>query len=77
MSAISIYKNSDSVEDYKNYGFILDVIDYLIEMGEKILSEKSDAEISTVFAGGRDELRDIINSYKTEKNNEVVIPDDV
>ncbi|MBR1544625.1 MAG: hypothetical protein IJ638_01615, partial [Alphaproteobacteria bacterium] len=31
MSAISIYKKSPSVEEYKNYGFILDTIDYLIE----------------------------------------------
>ncbi len=77
MSAISLYKNSASVEDYKNYGFILDVIDYLIETGEKILSQKSDDEIQTIFEGGRNELRDIINTYKNEKNNEVVIPDEV
>ena len=76
MSAISIYKKAPSVEEYKNYGFILDVIDYLVEKGDEILSSKSDDEINSVFAGGRDELRDIIKFYKSEKNNEVIIPED-
>ena len=72
MSAISIYKKASTLEEYKNYGFILDVIDYLIDKGNQILSTKSDAEIEQVFAGGREELISIIDSYKKEKNNEIV-----
>ena len=72
MSAISIYKKSPSLEEYKNYGFIIDVIDYLIDKGNEILSTKSDAEIEKVFPAGRSELISIIDSYKTEKNNEIV-----
>ena len=75
MSAISLYKKAQSIEEYKNYGFIVDIVDYLIEKGEEILSTKSDEEIENVFAGGRNELRDIILSYKAEKNNEVIIVD--
>ncbi len=72
MSAISIYKKSSSLEEYKNYGFIVDVIDYLIDKGNEILSTKSDEDIKAVFPGGRSELVSIIDSYKNEKNNEIV-----
>ena len=74
MSAISIYKNTSSIEEYKNYSFIIDVIDYLIEKGEKILSVKTDEEIKKVFKGGKQELRDIIENYKKEKNSEILLP---
>ncbi len=74
MSAISIYKNTSSIEEYKNYSFIIDVIDYLIEKGEEILSVKTDEEIKKVFKGGKQELRDIIENYKKEKNSEVLLP---
>ena len=76
MSAISIYKNAQSVEEYKNYGFILDILDYLIEKGEEILSEKTDEEIEKVFSGGRVELSNLISSYKNERNSEVIIPEE-
>ena len=72
MSAISIYKKASNLEEYKNYGFIIDVIDYLIDKGNEILSTKSDEEIEKVFSGGRNELISIIDSYKSEKNNEIV-----
>ena len=76
MSAISLYKNAESIEEYKNYGFIIDVIDYLIEKGEEILSTKSDSEIENIFPGGKEELRKTIEFYKNEKNNEVLLPDE-
>ena len=76
MSAISIYKNAQSVEEYKNYGFIIDILDYLIEKGEEILSEKTDEEIEKVFSGGRVELSNLISSYKNERNSEVIIPEE-
>ena len=74
MSAISLYKNAQSLEEYPYYGFILDTIDYMIEQGEKILNDKSDAEIFEYFPNGRKEVKDLISSYKEQKNNEIIIP---
>lgn len=76
MSAISLYKNAPSLEEYPFYGFIIDTIDYVIEQGEKILNDKSDAEILVYFPNGRSEIKEIIASYKEQKNNEIVISQD-
>ena len=76
MSAISLYKNAPSLEEYPFYGFIIDTIDYVIEQGEKILNDKNDAEILVYFPNGRSEIKEIIASYKEQKNNEIVISQD-
>lgn len=76
MSAISLYKKAQSLEEYPYYGFIIDTIDYMIEQGEKILRDKGNDEISAYFSNGKDEIKEIIASYKEQKNNEVIIPPD-
>ncbi len=73
MSAISIYKNAQSLEDYPYYGFIIDTIDYIISQGEKILSEKTDSQIEQYFPKGRNELKDILEFYKEQQNDEIII----
>ena len=76
MSAISLYKNSSSLEEYKYYGFLIDTTQYMIEKGQEILSTKSTAEISSYFEGGVDELKNIISSYKEQMNNEIIFSDE-
>ena len=75
MSAICLYKNVPSLEEYKYYGFIIDTIDYLIERGNKILSEKSDDVLDMAFDGGRQGLKNIIASYEGQKTDEIVLPE--
>lgn len=75
MSAICLYKNVPSLEEYKYYGFIIDTIDYLIERGNKILSEKSDDVLDMAFDGGRQGLKNIIASYEGQKSDEIVLPE--
>lgn len=75
MSAICLYKNVPSLEEYKYYGFIIDTIDYLIERGNKILSEKSDDVLDMAFDGGRQGLKNIITSYEGQKTDEIVLPE--
>ncbi len=75
MSAISIYKNSKSIEEYQYYGFILDIMNYLIEKGNHILSTKSQDVILSYFPDGNKEIEDIIDFYKKQKENEIdIIP---
>ncbi len=73
MSAISLFKNANSLEEYPYYGFIIDVIDYLISQAEKILSTESEDVVLKYFKGGRSELESIISMFKQQKNEEVVI----
>lgn len=75
MSAICLYKNVPSLEEYKYYGFIIDTIGYLIERGNKILSEKSDDVLDMAFDGGRQGLKNIIASYEGQKTDEIVLPE--
>ena len=75
MSAICLYKNVPSLEEYKYYGFIIDAIDYLIERGNKILSEKSDDVLDMAFDGGRQGLKNIIATYEGQKSDEIVLPE--
>lgn len=75
MSAISLFKNASSLEEYPYYGFIIDVIDYLIVQGDKILSTESDENIRKCFDGGRSQLEDIVSFYKRQIKEEVVIAD--
>ncbi len=63
MAVISIYKKS-SIEEYNGYVFLNDVIDYLINEGEKILLKTTDEDM-------KKKLIKVINQYKEEKLNEV------
>ena len=63
MAVISIYKKS-AIEEYNGYVFLNDVIDYLINEGEKIL-------LKTTNENEKKNLVAIINQYKEEKLNEV------
>lgn len=74
MSAICLFKNVSSLENYPYYGFILDVIDYIIVQGEKILSSKSEDLINVYFKNGKKELSDLIDFYKKQKEDEMLIP---
>lgn len=76
MSAISLFEGAGSLEDYPYYGFIIDVIDYLISQGEKILSTQSEEVILKYFKGGSKELEEIVAFYKKQKQEEVIIPND-
>ncbi|MGN0929186.1 MAG: hypothetical protein ACI4N3_00930 [Alphaproteobacteria bacterium] len=73
MSAISLFKNATSLEEYPYYGFIVDVIDYLVLQGEKILSNQPEEVILKYFKGGKKELEEIVVFYKKQKQEEVVI----
>lgn len=75
MSAISLFKGANSLEEYPYYGFVIDVIDYLVFQGEKILSDESDDVIRQYLKGGKQELEEIIVFYKKQKQEEVVISD--
>lgn len=75
MSAISLFKGAGSLEEYPYYGFIIDVIDYLISQGEKILSGESEDVIRQYLKGGKQELEEIVAFYKKQKQEEVVISD--
>ena len=75
MSAISLFKNV-SLENYHYYGFIIDVIDYLLSQGNKILSSKSDEIISLYFKNGREELISLMDFYKKQRDSEIVMPMD-
>ena len=74
MSAISLFKNAQSLEEYPYYGFVIDTIDYLIAQGNKILSIKSNEEIEKYFPAGAKEVEDIISFYTKQKQDEVVMP---
>ena len=75
MGAIALFKGVNSLEDYPYYGFIVDTLDYLIVQAEKILSTKSNEEILKFFVGGKEELEKLLQFYKKQKDDEVVIVD--
>ncbi|MBD5405411.1 hypothetical protein HDR59_02570 [bacterium] len=77
MSAISLFKKAPSLEEYPYYGFIIDVIDYLIVQGDKILSTESDENIRKCFDGGKSQLEDIVSFYKKQIKEEIVISEPV
>ena len=78
MPAVVLYKNAASLEEYKYYGFIIDVLDYAIAQGSKFLSINSDSEIRKYYQGGRAELENIIVSYRHLREDQVVLsPSDI
>ncbi len=77
LSAISLYKNAPSIEEYPNYGFIIDTIDYMINKGNLILQSASQEDISKYFKGGKSELQNIITQYKSQREVEIeILPDE-
>ncbi len=64
MAAVSIYKKSPSIEEYKGYVFLNDAIDYLIDVGTNIMEKTTDENM-------KKKLSAIVNQYSQEKLNEV------
>ena len=77
MSAISLFKNAQSLEEYPYYGFVIDTIDYLIAQGNKILSIKSNEEIEKYFPAGAKEVKVVMpvemkSDEKDKKEYEII-----
>ncbi|MBN2676063.1 MAG: hypothetical protein JXR30_02305 [Alphaproteobacteria bacterium] len=68
LAMVCVEKDGKSLEDYEHYGFLIDVIDHLLKVGE-ILKSAEDKDLSPI--GGRKKLADILETLNRLRKKDI------
>ncbi len=70
VSMICVLKDNMPLEKYDNIGFLFDLFDYQINIGERILATYDDATVKQFLPGGINTVKAVIQKLKDRKMND-------